>query len=109
MKMTAREVDTVCDICREGKARYDERVKGHTSHAYLCEKCHEDFGTGIGTILRRPSDEKVDGLEEPTLEELEAMMFDGLARAKCPHGCEVEPDGRCEHGNDSWLVVLGMI
>ncbi len=24
-------------------------------------------------------------------------------------GCWVEPDGICEHGKKSWLIVLGMI
>ena len=31
------------------------------------------------------------------------------APALCKEGCEVEPDGRCEHGCPSILIVLGMI
>lgn len=30
-------------------------------------------------------------------------------RAKATDGCVVEPDGRCEHGKPSWLLVVGVI
>ena len=33
------------------------------------------------------------------LEDLEAIMFDGIAEAA--DGCSVEPDGRCPHGHES--------
>jgi hypothetical protein len=29
--------------------------------------------------------------------------------AEATNGCIVEPDGRCEHGCLSWLIVLGLI
>lgn len=29
--------------------------------------------------------------------------------AKATDGCRVEPDGTCEHGKESWLLVLNMI
>lgn len=29
--------------------------------------------------------------------------------AMCLHGCNVEPDGHCEHGNPSVFLFLGMI
>lgn len=29
--------------------------------------------------------------------------------AMCRHGCEVEPDGRCEHGCPSLLLAVGVI
>jgi len=38
---------------------------------------------------------------------LEAIMFDGIAETSC--GCRVEPDGSCEHGNWSPLILLGLI
>jgi hypothetical protein len=43
----------------------------------------------------------------PDAEELQDMVDGGYAEAT--DGCIVEPDGRCEHGCRSWLVVLGMI
>ena len=43
----------------------------------------------------------------PTHEQLEEWMNEGGAEAT--DGCWVEPDGRCEHGKPSWLIVLGMI
>jgi len=38
---------------------------------------------------------------------LERWVFEGVARAT--DGCEVEPDGTCEHGHGSWLLLLGFI
>lgn len=46
------------------------------------------------------------GLE---MEDLEYMAFDSLLPAMCLHGCTVEPDGHCEHGNESILLFLNMI
>jgi len=111
MKMTEMTFDdTKCDFCREGKARYDEQVKGHTAWAHLCEECHATVGTGIGSILRWSSDPPPKSqIEEPSMEELEQMMFDGVAYARCEHGCECEPDGYCQHGRPSWLIVKGLI
>ena len=43
----------------------------------------------------------------PTLEQLEEWAMDSVCEAT--DGCEVEPDGRCEHGHRSWLLVMGMI
>ena len=34
---------------------------------------------------------------------------EGGCEAACPHGCWVEPDGTCPHGNPSWLLKLGLI
>lgn len=32
-----------------------------------------------------------------------------IVPALCSEGCEVEPDGSCEHGCPSLLIVLGVI
>lgn len=34
---------------------------------------------------------------------------DSVVPACCIHGCEVEPDGRCEHNCPSPLLVMGFI
>ena len=39
---------------------------------------------------------------------LEEIVMDSVCPAMCVHGCEVEPDGHCEHGNPSLLLALGM-
>jgi hypothetical protein len=44
---------------------------------------------------------------EPSLEQLEEWMDEGGCEAT--DGCWVEPDGTCEHGKPSWLIVLGLI
>jgi hypothetical protein len=46
-------------------------------------------------------------VEEPTMEELEEWVSDGVAEAT--DGCRIEPDGVCEHGHPSWLIRLGLI
>ena len=43
----------------------------------------------------------------PTFEQLREWMDEGGCEAT--DGCWVEPDGICEHGYESWLVVLGLI
>jgi len=44
---------------------------------------------------------------EPTIEQLDEWLEDEGCEAE--DGCWVEPDGVCEHGCESWLIVLGMI
>ena len=34
---------------------------------------------------------------------------DSIVPACCSEGCEVEPDGECEHGFPSVLMALGLI
>ena len=45
--------------------------------------------------------------DEPTIEQLEEWICDGICEAT--DGCTVEPDGECEHGCPSWLIELGLI
>jgi hypothetical protein len=40
---------------------------------------------------------------------LEGFIIDGVVPAMCDEGCEVEPDGRCEHKCPSILLAMGMI
>ena len=40
---------------------------------------------------------------------LEEIVSDSIAPAMCTEGCEVEPDGRCEHDCPSILLALGLI
>lgn len=43
----------------------------------------------------------------PTLKTLEKWSDDGIASAT--DGCRVEPDGTCQHGHQSWMLVMGVI
>lgn len=40
---------------------------------------------------------------------LEAECSNVVVRACCDEGCEVEPDGTCEHGCPSALLAAGVI
>ena len=59
-----------------------------------CPKCHRKQGEKHIATRKRPS-----------LKTLERWVFDGVAQAT--DGCRVEPDGTCQHGHSSWLLVLG--
>ena len=48
-------------------------------------------------------------LRPPDVETLIEWEAEGGCEAACPHRCWVEPDGRCTHGNPSWLLKLGLI
>ncbi len=37
------------------------------------------------------------------------MRWDEEGYCKATDGCRVEPDGTCQHGKPSWLLVMGMI
>lgn len=64
----------------------------------ICESCGRNIAVGERHKATEP---------KPSLDELEAMVSDSVCSAT--DGCEVEPDGKCEHGHSSWLIVLGLI
>ena len=37
------------------------------------------------------------------------LIFSSVIPACCSEGCQVEPDGHCEHGNESVLLAEGLI
>lgn len=41
--------------------------------------------------------------------ELHELVLESVVPACCSEGCQVEPDGTCEHGNDSVLLEAGVI
>ena len=43
----------------------------------------------------------------PSIEQL--MEWESEGGCEATDGCWVEPDGVCEHGCKSWLLVMGMI
>jgi hypothetical protein len=43
----------------------------------------------------------------PSMKTLEKYTFDGVSKA--PDGCRIEPDGTCQHGYPSWLIILGIM
>jgi len=52
---------------------------------------------------RKRGERHVATMAMPDIEEL----WDSVVPAT--DGCEVEPDGVCEHGHNSWLKVLGVM
>ncbi len=45
-------------------------------------------------------------VEQPSLDDMEEWL-DGTCPTIC--GCDVEPDGECEHGCRSWLGIMGFV
>ena len=43
----------------------------------------------------------------PSIKTLERWVSEGGCKAV--DGCTCDPDGNCEHGNPSWLLVMGLI
>lgn len=43
----------------------------------------------------------------PSIARLERYSDDCICPTPC--GCRVEPDGTCEHGIPSWMMVVGVI
>lgn len=47
--------------------------------------------------------------EEDWTTHVNHLVMDSVCPALCEDGCEVEPDGCCEHGHPSLLIALGLI
>ena len=43
----------------------------------------------------------------PDAETMTDWMNDGGCETPC--GCWVEPDGKCQHGNFSWMILQGLL
>ena len=46
---------------------------------------------------------------EDRLSLIEDLVSDSICPALCSEGCEVEPDGRCQHDCPSILLACGLI
>ena len=44
-----------------------------------------------------------------SIDDMEDMLLDSVQPAMCSEGCDVEPDGHCEHGFPSISLALGII
>jgi hypothetical protein len=63
----------------------------------------------VDPVEEKPNPCEVDLSNPPDLATLMEWEAQGGCEAACPQQCWVEPDGRCEHGCPSWLLVLGLI
>jgi hypothetical protein len=46
---------------------------------------------------------------DSVMELVEDFALESVVPACCTEGCQVEPDGSCEHGNQSILLELGYV
>jgi hypothetical protein len=70
-----------------------------------CESC----GAKPEEFTRRDGTPGIRRRHKPTMPmpELDESMLDSVIPAT--DGCDVEPDGICEHGHLSWLRAMGLI
>lgn len=47
--------------------------------------------------------------DEDLYARLDEISSSAICPALCTEGCEVEPDGECEHGHPSVLLGMGLI
>lgn len=80
------------------------RVRGYIVYAALTLSTE-------GTIMGRLSlsDVALDHGFGDVDEMAEALVLESVVPACCEEGCEVEPDGRCEHGHPSIFLAMGVI
>lgn len=115
-----------CDVCNatDLEVVYDMPFRG-TQWAHVCEHCREmatmpDHPAGIKIVkgehpkakerqisrkaIRQQEKEHAENLG---LEEVQDMVYDSTCETA--DGCNVEPDGICQHGYRSPLLVLGIV
>ena len=63
----------------------------------------------VSAVRPEPKPVEETPLQPPNVETLIEWEAEGGCEAACPHGCWVEPDGVCSHGNPSWLLKMGLI
>ncbi len=68
--------------------------------------CLKD-GINVHDYLAKYPNAKLVKGHPPTVRTMEVWMFNGIAIST--DGCRTEPDGTCQHGHQSWLLVLGYI
>ena len=80
-------------VHRDKRRQYKKRIAREEMQMTIME-FREEHGITSGTDM-------VDALEE--------WSTDSVVPALCHDGCEVEPDGECQHGCPSILVRMGVI
>lgn len=79
-----------------------------------CEKWDDEARKELG--LDAPEEQKEGqyvspkdlGYDIDNPDSIEELVFADVVPACCSSGCEVEPDGRCQHGHPSVLIALGI-
>jgi len=126
MKVFKKLLVPDCQLCNAVNLQvvYDSPVDGR-SWAWQCQACFDEHGSPAlaSKTVRMTNEEALarddvkvnrkaerEWAESFNLDDLESIvMGDCDAPTACPNGCEVEPDGQCQHGYKSILLLLGVI
>ena len=68
---------------------------------------HEVISEWVNALSDDWYSSEVKSLDAPELATLMQWLDEGVCEAT--DGCLVQPDGRCEYGDPSWLLELGLI
>ena len=63
----------------------------------------------VGDVLRHKAKVAEERAFAAKMLAAECFFDDFDMDGECADGCIVEPDGACEHGYSSWLLVAGLI
>jgi hypothetical protein len=99
---------------------YDDENEEHCDFLFGnlengCEKWDEEARKELGLDNPEESEEgkyvspQDLGFDPEDPDTIEEIVFSSVVPACCSSGCEVEPDGRCQHGHPSVLIALGIM
>lgn len=87
----------------QGRAMSTAQTKAVNPHRIKARQILARYGIEV------PEGQKI-AQHGPAMDYLEKLcIVGGVAPACCDEGCEVEPDGRCEHDCPSVLLSLGLM
>lgn len=101
---TYHEVDIVFDDQNEAAEEYAYKVE------LGCENWDDEARKELGLDAEASAPREL-SLDEMNIDEHEIIeySFASVVPACCSEGCEVEPDGKCQHGFPSILIKYGII
>lgn len=106
-----RNGNAIAAIARKGAGAHKVAKKDVVTEADWEAADYSKYGKGIDmslTLQEFRSEHCIENGSE-MMTALEQWATDDAVPALCKDGCQVEPDGHCEHGCPSILVRMGVI
>ncbi len=100
----------ICEVMAGWARRGYYELDALLAHVETCEICAVAMATAAMDLQDDDDGDDDDGDDDdgrPSAAQLAAWADEGGCEAT--DGCWVEPDGHCEHGRPSWLLVLGYV
>jgi hypothetical protein len=106
-----RNGNAIAAIARKGAGAHKVAKKDVVTEADWEAADYSKYGKGIDMSLTLQEFRNEHCIENGSemMTALEQWATDDAVPALCKDGCQVEPDGHCEHGCPSILVRMGVI